>query len=626
MRSLLLIGATISTLTAFDAGAASSKPQHHRIAAQHHLIPGSNPYIRSLYGQWSNVIFGADDTAFPIAVFFQDPLATPTFYGSYANVAAAVAGTGMNTFVLMSGHDGLNDWPETFGGDVGELAAIKSNGLYVIGGVYVPYNCDSSITCNPAFDPYDHGNLSVASILSLATTDGAQDNVIGYNMGDEPGSSPNGVNQGLDFATIPDAVAELQSYDTTRMITFNQIDWMIQPYFNANWSAQVAALQSIPIGSFDYYPMTNNYWIWYDVNIYPIPLLSGTKSDFTSASNDTLWVQGISVQALASDALSNQPLWVFVETGTDALTSGSNNTLKASVSSDILTNESGWSSFSPTWNGLTVSDTTGANIIPPGTTITYIDATHAMMSANATGTSTTDTVAVTGGAPFIGAGVTGSSTTSDCVESENLCVVNGNEWRATLSEVNSEAWMSLISGANGIEWFCHDSASEAFCLGDEAGGSAANAAQSNLSYIDGTILTYALQLNQASDGICSMTSMNNTTGVISVASSCTNGNVTMSTSNGAVPGMVRVTHVPSSGKIYVFVMSDRRSSAGAEFTFTLPASAGLTAKTVYDSNAEYDSAHSSVGSTFTLDGSGNFSDTFGANNDNYQVKIYRINP
>jgi hypothetical protein len=59
-------------------------------------------------------------------------------------------------------------------------------------------------------------------------------------------------------------------------------------------------------------------------------------------------------------------------------------------------------------------------------------------------------------------------------------------------------------------------------------------------------------------------------------------------------------------------------------TFTLSGYAGKTATVVYDSNAQYDPTHSSVGNTFTLNGSGQFSDTFGANGHNYQPKIYMI--
>jgi hypothetical protein len=49
-----------------------------------------------------------------------------------------------------------------------------------------------------------------------------------------------------------------------------------------------------------------------------------------------------------------------------------------------------------------------------------------------------------------------------------------------------------------------------------------------------------------------------------------------------------------------------------------------TATIVYDSNAHYDAANSAQGHTIPLNSTGAFSDTFGANGHNYQVKIYAI--
>jgi len=59
-------------------------------------------------------------------------------------------------------------------------------------------------------------------------------------------------------------------------------------------------------------------------------------------------------------------------------------------------------------------------------------------------------------------------------------------------------------------------------------------------------------------------------------------------------------------------------------TFTMIGLAGKTATVAYDTNAQYDPTHSGVGSTFVLNGSSQFSDTFGANGNNYQTKIYQI--
>jgi hypothetical protein len=93
----------------------------------------------------------------------------------------------------------------------------------------------------------------------------------------------------------------------------------------------------------------------------------------------------------------------------------------------------------------------------------------------------------------------------------------------------------------------------------------------------------------------------------------------------SVPGSALVKFYGTGGNAgvtYLFAQPARKGSS--TYTFTLSNLAGAKARVVYDSNAHYDSAHSSVGSVFTLDGSGNFSDTLGANGDDYQVKIYTV--
>ena len=149
-------------------------------------------------------------------------------------------------------------------------------------------------------------------------------------------------------------------------------------------------------------------------------------------------------RALIHFGRPNQPIWVFVESGGDNFGyAEQNRKIDAGLTagSTTLTNLSGWSRFTATWIKLKVS---GAGI-PPNTVIVAVsDATHAVMSAAATATSAKEPVKITGGVRD-----------SDCVEQVNLCVVDGNEYRATPAQVNSEVWMSIISGANGIEYFCH---------------------------------------------------------------------------------------------------------------------------------------------------------------------------
>jgi hypothetical protein len=303
-------------------------------------------------------------------------------------------------------------------------------------------------------------------------------------------------------------------------------------------------------------------------------------------------------------------MWTFVEAGGDNFgASETNDTVAASIAygSNVVVNASGRSIFTPTWIGLTVSGTG----IPAGAKITRIvDNTHAVMSVAATATANE------------GVHIKGGVHNSDCVESVNLCVANGNEYRATPVQVNAEVWMSLINGANGIEYFCHDLTTHAFCLGAAAGGAAAQAVQSNLAYIDATVLSYAPVLNSPTVGICSMQQENYTTGARSTTTSCANGILTLVTTNQAVPGMALVKQY--NGSAYLFVQSDRRSAYGAIFRMTLAGLSGKTARVVYDSDAHYDPANSTVGSTIALSASGTFSDTLGGHGDDYQVKIYAI--
>jgi len=359
-------------------------------------------------------------------------------------------------------------------------------------------------------------------------------------------------------------------------------------------------LQAVSFGSFDVYPVTNAW-------------SRNPGSDFKTVHEDGLYMQGLATAAMVHFAAPGQPVWAFVESGGDNLGFSSQNSAfpgKVTSGSNVLTNISGWSHFTSTWLGLTVS----GSGIPSGTKITsIIDATHAQMSQSATATVSSVSVSVTGG----------DSAHTDCVAKANLCVVNGNALYATPEEVNAEVWMSLINGANGIEYFCHDMTSNSFCFGDATGGKLAATAQTNISYINKHVMHFAAALNSTTAGRCSMQLMNYTTGVRSTASSCTDGIVKMTTNVAALPGMVLVKQRPG-GSLYVFAQSDRRSSTGGKFDFTLSGYGGKTASIVYDSNNKYNKTFSAEGKTIALNASGHFSDTFGANNSHYQVKIYKI--
>jgi hypothetical protein len=539
------------------------------------MIPlaAGSAFAASPYANWPN---GPPHSLnfIPLSVWWQYPnLAGHS--GPYPTIAAAAAATKLNIFM------GLHPWPEHFGRDLGELAAAKENNLYVIGGVNTPSGENTSAE-------------SVASVLALAKSLHAQHTVIGYNAGDEP-QCP------AKMASVPDVVARLQSYDPTRIVTYNQVAWMLNPQWLAPTClvSSILALQATSIGSFDFYPLTN---AWYRL----------PGSDFRSVPEDSLYMQGLATTALIHNGRPGQPMWVFVESGGDnAGFSGQNNVFSANLKqgAKILTNTSKWSSFTDSWIGLTVS---GPGVRKNSQIVSVLSATRAVMSLPADQTNSGAAITVTGGA----------GTGTDCVASVNLCVVNGNEYRATPAQVNSEVWISLISGANGIEYFCHDATSASFCLGDVAGGAAAAATQANLTYINTTILKYAAVLNAPTLGRCSMEHMNFLTGVETTSTSCVHGILTMTTSNSAVPGLAMVKQRPT--VTYLFAESDRRSPAGATFTYTLLGLPGATAKVVYDSNAKYDPAHSSTGATFTLNVAGQFSDNLGANHDDYQVKIYAI--
>jgi hypothetical protein len=115
---------------------------------------------------------------------------------------------------------------------------------------------------------------------------------------------------------------------------------------------------------------------------------------------------------------------------------------------------------------------------------------------------------------------------------------------------------------------------------------------------------------------------NFSTGLYFHTSTCSNGILSLSTTNNAIPALAMAKQL--NGVTYLFVQSDRRSAYGTVLNMTLSGLAGHTAKVVYDSNDHYDHAHTSLGATKVLQAGGAFSDTFGANGDDYQVRIYAI--
>ena len=224
---------------------------------------------------------------------------------------------------------------------------------------------------------------------------------------------------------------------------------------------------------------------------------------------------------------------------------------------------------------------------------------------------------------------------SSCNTTTNTCS-NGNEYNATAPQVNADAWAAILNGVDGIEWFCHGTAqgqnlSDSDCMGGN--GSASNAIFSNLKYIDGSIQSYAPELLSSTQGSCTMQPSSSSNIDTALLTSCSGGDLSMNSSSSTEPimGMTKIVN----GTTYLFVEADRANGTTTG-TYTVSGAAGQTAKLVYDSAAHYDPAASEQGDTFTLNGSGSFSDSltgdtgagsnaYGAGANGYQVKIYAIN-
>lgn len=536
-------------------------------------------------------IFAASNAyTFPISVWYQNPVQAGLYYGGATTQAAATKAINANIMLGFPGSNGTpTTWPETFGTDHGQLALLTSIGIEAIGPLSTDYNSQISAT-------------SVASVLKLiSTVPGSGPIVSGYNLGDEPNCTA--------AAGIPGSVAAIKTADSTRIVTYNQLSWMLDPQWQSCLSTLVASMQATDIASADDYPV---------LNAYTNPLtFQFTKSDFNTTSNDVLWRHAAMVAAIRRFALPGQKVWAYQDTGNDALGfSEANNHLGVSITAGstmvaiIPSGGPGWPSLTSRWVGMGLS---GAGIPVDATILSIIDTSHLTMSAPATTTVSSEYVAIVGGVH-----------NSDCIVTVNLCLVNGNEYRATPSEVAAEAWATVISDGNGIEWFPQDLNGYAWALGDQnvADPIASTAAAANLAYIDQAIQNHAPAISSPTIGICSMQLENYTTGVFSTVTSCSNGILTMATSDAAVPGLAMV---KSQGNtVVLFAQSDRRSVNGATFKYTLAGHGRQTATVTYDTNRRYDNLHSSFSKTFVLDASGSFYDTLGANGNNYQTKIYRV--
>jgi len=231
------------------------------------------------------------------------------------------------------------------------------------------------------------------------------------------------------------------------------------------------------------------------------------------------------------------------------------------------------------------------------------------------------------GAPFWAAVETGTDELAfssqngfTCTPATETCTKGSVtiEERATPAQVDAEVWLSIINGATGITYFCDDSTGYSVCLG-QTGSALAMGIQANLAYINSQITAWAPEINATTVGACTMISG---TSYSNFTTSCSNGSLSVSTGNSSMPASAMLKSY--GGKHYLFAQP-ARNGTGA-LAFIVSGAAGGSAVIAYDSDSHYDAANSSLGTTIPIDSSGQFIDTFGANGDNYEVKIYQITP
>jgi hypothetical protein len=255
------------------------------------------------------------DNFIPIAVWDQAPNGG-NIPSRYADQAQAFAAMGINIFV------GMNDWPESFGSDDGQLAAAVAAKMYVIGGG------------DPASD---HSPESVASIAKLiAKTPGASKYFIGYQWGDEP----------LCTTDVPAQVANVEREDPRRMVFENEGAWVAWLPLNVVGDTRCLIrsevnLKAPSIASADEYALTDP---WHSY------LCPRTRD----RGYDCLWVYGQEAQNLRAVVGAKTPVWEFVETGTNDLGLSSENGGKSeeSSASPVQVNSAAWLALLNGANGI----------------------------------------------------------------------------------------------------------------------------------------------------------------------------------------------------------------------------------------------------------------------------------
>lgn len=503
--------------------------------------------------------------------FLQKPCAVVPGSGGLTR-SQVMANMGIDTLVSIDTGLGGN-WPITFGGDNGELACLKAAGVGLIAGGN-PGN-------NAATD-------SVASVLSLATSIGALATIKGYSWQDEPGCSPVAHNVSLTAGEI----TAINGFDSTRVQIVNHSGNEVfyqssLSFFCSPAADNVTSLTSPFMLSFDTYAMTDAaaFLTWQMGGV-----TGWQGSDFLNIPMDgmPLLFYGVMNEVQLSGGLGTKYISAYIEVGTneDGYSSAPPSQFVGGTHSgtSTLDNNSGYSKFTASWVGLKIA---GTNIPSNACIDSVLTATSIKMqdctshvAVNGTGTNASVTVTVTGG----------DDGNSCFLPPINLCLTNGNEFRATPEQVAAEYFGAAIHGANMFNTFPFDICPgvglvEDYALGDTNCPGAA-AVKANLAYVISLSLTDATIWNNTTAGFCSMLIPGGypTNSPLSVTNTCTNGVITMSTNNNATPGAVMVKNAPSGGGYYVYALPVMRGSATMRLTLT-----GATGNAImcYDMRSQY---------------------------------------
>jgi len=264
----------------------------------------SQPRPSAFYGPFSHGI-PTSTAFFPIGVWYQDP-SGGNVPAPYTDQAQAFKAMGINVFVGVSQANGL-DWPESYGADQGEMAAAAAEGIYVVGG--------GDPSCSPANtgrDPCDTDHASVDSVQKLLASLPASDAryFAGYQWTDEPACN----------VKVTSEVSAIHSEDPTRMTYANEGAWAADlpnndigaPSGSGLTSAQClsdaeANLVAPSIVSSDDYALTDPW-----------------HSSLCAGAN-CIYLYGKSASTMRALAGPAQPVWSFIETGTDDLGLSSQN-------------------------------------------------------------------------------------------------------------------------------------------------------------------------------------------------------------------------------------------------------------------------------------------------------------